>query len=174
MSNKISFFLNIIIIFLLSCVSSNSEELKILPLKKPILSKEIIEKKITQNIIKPKKKPKKKILSKKKLTPQEKPKKKIVKEEKTKPKKKIVAEKNKGGLILPRKKPLVVENKISKAKKKSKYYRKKDFALAKKAITEIEKKKWFKALSISKKDGEDKTLLSVGILNRKVPSSLTA
>ena len=117
MSNKISFFLNIIIIFLLSCVSSNSEELKILPLKKPILSKEIIEKKITQNIIKPKKKPKKKILSKKKLTPQEKPKKKILKEEKTKPKKKIVAEKNKGGLILPRKKPLVVEKKISKAKK---------------------------------------------------------
>jgi len=157
MSNKISFFLNIIIIFLLSCVSSNSEELKILPLKKPILSKEIIEKKITQNIIKPKKNPKKKILSKKKLTPQEKPKKKILKEEKTKPKKKIVAEKNKGGLILPRKKPLVVEKKISKAKKKSKYYRKKDFALAKKAITEMEKKKWFKALSISKK-AKDKSI----------------
>jgi len=157
MSNKISFFLNIIIIFLLSCVSSNSEELKILPLKKPILSKEIIEKKITQNINKPKKKPKKKILSKKELTPQEKPKKKILKEEKTKPKKKIVAEKNKGGLILPRKKPLVVEKKISKAKKKSKYYRKKDFALAKKAITEMEKKKWFKALSISKK-AKDKSI----------------
>ena len=62
MSNKISFFLNIIIIFLISYVSSHSEELKIVPLKKPILSKEVIEKKITQNIIKPKKKPKKKKL----------------------------------------------------------------------------------------------------------------
>ena len=118
MSNKISFFLNIIIIFLLSCVSSNSEELKILPLKKPILSKEIIEKKITQNIIKPKKKPRKQILSKEKLIPQEKPKKKIVKKEKVKPKKKIIAEKTKPELILPKKKPLVVEKKISKAKKK--------------------------------------------------------
>ena len=65
MSNKISFFLNIIIIFLLSYVCSHSEELKIVPLKKPILSKEVIEKKITQNIIKPKKKPKKKYYLKK-------------------------------------------------------------------------------------------------------------
>ena len=88
MSNKISFFLNIIIIFLLSLVCSHSEELKIVPLKKPVLSKETIEKKITQNIIKPKKKPKKQILSKDKLIPQEKPKKKIVKKEKVKPKKK--------------------------------------------------------------------------------------
>ena len=67
MSNKISFFLNIILIFLLYCVSSNSEDLKIVPLEKPILSKELIEKKITQNIIKPKKKPKKKILSKEEI-----------------------------------------------------------------------------------------------------------
>ena len=157
MSNKISFFLNIILIFLLSCISSNSEELNIVPLEKPILSKELIEKKITQNIIKPKKKPKKKISSKEEITPQEKPKKNIVKEEKTKTKKKIVTEKIKEGLILPKKKPLVVEKKISKAKKKSKYYRKKDFALAKKAITEMEKKKWFKALSISKK-AKDKSI----------------
>ena len=84
MSNKISFFFNIIIIFLLSFVCLHSEELKIIPLKKPILSKEVIEKKITQNIIKPKKKPKKQKLSKKELTPQEKPKKKITEKEKTK------------------------------------------------------------------------------------------
>ena len=50
MSNKISFFLNIIIIFLLSYVLSHSDELQIIPLKKPILSKEVIEKKITQNM----------------------------------------------------------------------------------------------------------------------------
>ena len=60
MSTKISFFLNIIIVFLLSCTFSQASELKIIPLKKPILSDEVIEKKITQNIIKPKQKPKKK------------------------------------------------------------------------------------------------------------------
>ena len=55
MSIKISFFLNIIIVFLLSCTFAQASELKIIPLKKPILSDEVIEKKITQNIIKPKK-----------------------------------------------------------------------------------------------------------------------
>ena len=64
---------------MLSCISSNSEELKIIPLEKPILSKELIEKKITQNIIKPKKNLKK-ISSKEEITPQEKPKKNIFKE----------------------------------------------------------------------------------------------
>ena len=42
MSTKISFFLNIIIVFLLSCTFSQASELKIIPLKKPILSDEII------------------------------------------------------------------------------------------------------------------------------------
>ena len=60
MSTKISFFLNIIVVFLLSCTFSQALELKIVPLKKPILSDEVIEKKITQNIIKPKQKPKNK------------------------------------------------------------------------------------------------------------------
>jgi len=45
----------------------------------------------------------------------------------------------------------MVSKKISKVQKKSKYYRKKDFSLAKKAIGAMEKKKWVKALSISKK-----------------------
>jgi len=63
MSTKISFFINIIIVFLLYCPFSQALELKIIPLKKPILSDEVIEKKITQNIIKPKQKPKKKIIT---------------------------------------------------------------------------------------------------------------
>ena len=63
MSTKISFFLNIIIVFLLSYTFSQAAELKIIPLKKPILSDEVLEKKITQNIIKTKQKPKKKIIT---------------------------------------------------------------------------------------------------------------
>ena len=51
MSTKISFFLNIIIVFLLSYTFSQASELKIIPLKKPILSDEILEKKMTQNIV---------------------------------------------------------------------------------------------------------------------------
>ena len=50
---------------------------------------------------------------------------------------------------------MVVSKKISKVQKKSKYYRKKDFSLAKKAITEMEKRKWVKALSIAKKAREN-------------------
>ena len=89
MSTKISFFLNIIIVFLLSCSFSHASELKIIPLKKPILSDEVIEKKITQNIIKPKQKPKKKIITEdKEIKPQKKPKKKVAKDKKIKPQKK--------------------------------------------------------------------------------------
>ena len=65
MSTKISFFLNIIIVFLLSCTFSQASELKIIPLKKPILSNEVIKKKKKQKKIKPKKKPKKKKKKKK-------------------------------------------------------------------------------------------------------------
>ena len=161
MSIKISFFLNIIIVFLLSYTFSQASELKIIPLKKPILSEEIIEKKITQNIIKPKQKPKKKIITKdEEIKPQKKPKKKVAKDKKIKPQKKpkkkvakdkkivkIEEEKTKLGIILPKEKPLVVSKKISKVQKKSKYYRKKDFSLAKKAIRAMEEKKWVKALS---------------------------
>jgi len=171
MSTKISFFLNIIIVFLLSCTFSQASELKIIPLKKPILSDEVIEKKITQNIIKPKQKPKKKIITEdKEIKPQKKPKKKVAKDKKIKPQKKpkkkvpkdkkivkIEEEKTKLGIILPKEKPLVVSKKITKVQKKSKFYRKKDFSLAKKAISAMEKKKWVKALSLSKK-ARDKSI----------------
>ena len=171
MSIKISFFLNIIIVFLLSCTFSQASELKIIPLKKPILSEEVIEKKITQNIIKPKQKPKKKIITEdEEIKPQKKPKKKVAKDKKIKPQKKpkkkvskdkkivkIEEEKTKLDIIFPKEKPLVVSKKISKVQKKSKYYRKKDFSLAKKAISAMEKKKWVKALSTAKK-ARDKSI----------------
>ena len=155
MSTKISFFINIIIVFLLYCPFSQALELKIIPLKKPILSDEVIEKKITQNIIKPKQKPKKKIITgDEEIKPQKKPKKKVIEEKKIV---KIKKEKNKLGLILPKEKPIVVKKEITKTQKKSKFYKKKDFALAKKAISLMEKKKWIKALSTAEK-ARDKSI----------------
>ena len=57
MVKKITFLAKIIGIFFCITIISNAIELKILPIKKPELNKEIKEKKISKNIIKPKKKP---------------------------------------------------------------------------------------------------------------------
>ena len=73
-----------------------------------------------------------------------------------KDKKKIATKKIKG-VIIPKSKPLVVKTKITKAQKKSKFYRKKDFNLARKAINLMEKKKWVTALSTAKK-ARDKSI----------------
>ena len=64
MPKKISIFFHIFVVFLLFYSYSQAEEIKILPLKKPLLTKEIIKKKISKNIIKPKKKPTKKVVVK--------------------------------------------------------------------------------------------------------------
>ena len=60
---KISFFVNIIVVFLLTFNCLVALELTIIPLKKPILDKAIKEKKISKNIIKPQKKPIKEVAS---------------------------------------------------------------------------------------------------------------
>ncbi len=52
---------------------------------------------------------------------------------------------------------MVVKKITTKAKKKSKYFRQKDYIIAKQAIKEIEKRKWSKALSIAKK-AKDKSI----------------
>ena len=57
MVKKTTFLAKIIGIFFCSTIISNAIDLKIIPLKKPDLSKEIKEEKILKNIIKPKKKP---------------------------------------------------------------------------------------------------------------------
>ena len=121
-------------------VGSRALELKIIPLEKPILDETIKEKKISKNILKPKEKPKKKIITSEK----------VLKE------KKIVKSKI-DGLLIPKSKPLVFKKDTKKTKIKSKYFRKKDFILAKKAIKEMEKGRWTKALSISKK-ARDKSI----------------
>ena len=133
MSKKISFFINIIVVFLLTFNCLVALELTIIPLEKPVLDKAIKEKKISKNIIKPQKKPIKEIAAEIKQVVE------------------IKKEKKKYDIIVPKTKPLIVKKEKSKLKKTSKYYRKKDFALAKKAIAEMEKRKWVAALSTAKK-----------------------
>ena len=65
MSKKISFLLKITLVVLTLNSYVLAEEIKIIPIKKPTLIQEIKEKKITQNILKPAPKPKKKVLKKK-------------------------------------------------------------------------------------------------------------
>ena len=155
MSKQISFFINIIIIFLLLSEISYTAEVSIIPLKKPTLNKEIKEEKLSKNIIKPKNKPtlnkevKEEKLSKSIIVPEKKPKQKIIKkEEKTKIVKK---QKKQINLLIPKNKPLIVKKEIIKIQKKSKYFKKRDFDLARKAIIAIEKRKWIKSLSYARK-----------------------
>ena len=108
----------------------------IYPKKKPILSKEIIEKKISKNLLIPLKKPKK--------IPLEKPKK--IKDEIKE--KKVSTLK---GVIIPKSKPLIVKKGASKIAKKSKFFNKRDFAYAKQAIQLMEKRKWKSAEKVAKK-----------------------
>ena len=95
-----------------------------LPLKKPISTKEEIKKKSKNSILKPLKKP-----SINRQISNEK----IIKTE---------TKEIKFNFKIPKKKPItksIVKNTNIKI---SKYYSKKDFSLAKKAISEMEKRKW--------------------------------
>ena len=105
-------------------------EISIIPLKKPIIDKETQSKKISQDILKPKPKPSKKI---KKIKTE------IVKKEV----KKI-------DFLIPKSKPLIVKKSKSTVKAQSKYYSQKEYVIAKKSIQEMEKRQWSTALSLSK------------------------
>ncbi len=135
------------ILFLLFCIFFSNPHLsyllanekKIIPLKKPQLSEAEINKKISVNILKPLAKPKK-------IDPNQKQK--IVKN----PKKD-----QKLNYLLPKKKPITAG--IIKKEKiiTSKYYNKKDVAIAKKAIVEMKKRNWSNAIKIAKK-AKDKSI----------------
>ena len=112
---------------------------EIIPPKKPIQTKEETQKKLLIDVLKPLPKP---------ITKSEK---KIVEE------KVIVKKEKKIDLILPKKKPLIAGIEKTDQIKISKYYNKKDFALAKKAISEMKKSKWPSALKSAKK-AKDKTI----------------
>jgi soluble lytic murein transglycosylase len=138
MPKKISFLIKILIIFWVIMSNNFAAELSIIPLKKPILDKSLVDKKITDGILKPKSKPGK-IKIKEKIEVVEK----IVK-------KKIT-------FLLPKSKPLIVKKELNKKNKKSNYFKQKDFDIAKKSIQLFEKGQWTKALALSKKT-KDKSI----------------
>ena len=135
MSKKILFF-----ILLFNMIGFNNVALSdLIPLKKPIQTKEVTNKKLLKDILAPLPKP------------LEKSKKNILK-------KKVVSKEVKlDSLILPKTKPLIAGSKKTKSVKISKYYSKKDFKLAKKAVSEMKKAKWTAALKTSKK-AKDKSI----------------
>ena len=133
---KKNLFLLAILFSFLATTYVSSEENVIIPLKKPTLNPELKEKKISINIIKPLEKPI------------------LVKEVKKKDEKEEIVENKKItklGIIVPKNKPKIVQKTIEKVAKKSKYFSKKEFELAAKAINAMQKGNWPNALSLAKK-----------------------
>ena len=140
MFKNLLLFIGLLVSF--SVIQNNvlADVISSIPLKKPSLTTEELDKKISKNILKPLKKPKKN-------------KGKIVKE------KEIVRTEKKIKLSfnIPKKKPTISGINTVRSVKISKYYNKKDFEIAKKAISEMKKSKWSTALGIAKK-AKDKSI----------------
>jgi soluble lytic murein transglycosylase len=136
-------FISLVISITVNINNLSAETAILIPLKKPSLTDEEIVKKLTQNILVPIKKPKKikevKIVEKK-IT-------KTVKETKDK----------KLSFKIPRKKPSIPGVTTSRSVKISKYYSKKDFNIARKAISEMQRSRWTSSLKIAKK-AKDKSI----------------
>ena len=139
MLKKLIFFISLIVFFNLAHLSTA----EIIPLKKPIQTKEEVKKKLLVDVLKPLPKPVEK--------------KEIKKKEKQVEKKVVLKKEIAQGIILPKKKPLIAGSKTIDTVKKSKYYNKKDFAIAKKAILEMKQAKWPTALKTAKK-AKDKSI----------------
>ena len=140
MLKNLLLFIGLLISIIISFNNLSAEIISLIPLKKPVLSNEEINKKISKNIIKPIRKPKKdKIVSIEK--------KKIIK----------TLKETKLSFKIPKKKPSIAGINTSKNIKISKYYSKKDFGIAKKAISEMQKSKWTTSLKIAKK-AKDKSI----------------
>ena len=133
---KLSFLAKIIVIALMLIINSYADVLPILPLKKPILDPADKIKKITKNIIKPKKKPssvkfiKSKELAKNSINTTE--------QHTIEVKNKITQKKQENTILkkflIPKSKPLIVKKESVKIQAKSKYFKQKDFDLAKRSI----------------------------------------
>ena len=135
MSKKILFF---VILFNLLNLNHFAHS-EIIPPKKPVQTKEEKQKKLLIDVLRPLPKP-------------------IAKTETEIVEKEVLVKKeNKSGLILPKKKPLIAGSKKTTDIKISKYYSKKDFNLANKAISEMKKAKWPSALKTAKK-AKDKSI----------------
>ena len=139
MSKKLLFIcLSISIFIIFNNVSAETATL--IPIKKPILTAEEINKKLSKNILIPIPKPKKidKIVIKEKdIT-------KIKKEKKL-------------SFNIPKKKPSISGVTTARSVKISKYYSKKDFIIARKAISEMQKSRWASSFKVAKK-AKDKSI----------------
>jgi soluble lytic murein transglycosylase len=133
MRKKLLFFVSCVFFssVIATCLFANEKIL--IPLKKPLLSEKEFKEKISLNLLKPQRKPKKKLTSATKE---------VTENKKTE---------QKSNFLLPKKKPVIAgltkKNKIIS----SKFYKKKDVAIAKNAINEMKKSNWTTALKISKK-----------------------
>lgn len=139
MPKKILIIFITIIHLLFGTTLAFSEEKKILPIKKPILSDSELQKKVLVNIIKP--------LPKPDLSKEQKKTEVATNEE----------NKQRPQYLLPKKKPLIAGINIKPDIDKSKFYSQKDFALAKKAVSEMKKSDWTNALKTAKK-AKDKSI----------------
>ena len=121
-------FLGLLILISVNFNYFLAETTLIIPLKKPSLSDNEIKHKISKNILKPLKKPKK--TESIKITE-----KKIVEVKNIKKNKEL-------SFKIPKKKPSIAGVTKSRSVKISKYYSKKDFNIARKAISEMQKSRW--------------------------------
>ncbi len=124
------------IFFLASIQLTFSNEL-LIPLKKPLLSDEIINKKLSHTFIIPQKKPNQKSKNQK------------ITNNTKKIKENRITKIN--GIIIPKNKPLIVKKQRARVIKKSNYYSEIDINYAKQAITFMEKGNWRDARKIAKK-----------------------
>ena len=139
MLKKFIFFINLFFFSTITILFST----EIIPLKKPTQTKAEKDQKLLIDVMKPLPKP----------IPE-----KIVEEIKKKPEGEIKLKAEKDlGIILPKKKPLIAGTKKTDTAKKSRYYNKKDFEIAKKAISEMKQAKWPAALKTAKK-ARDKSI----------------
>jgi soluble lytic murein transglycosylase len=138
MFKNLLYFVVLISIILINFTNANSEDKKLLPIKKPDLTVEEIEQKLSINILRPLEKPK----------------------DQTEPEIEevnIEISEKKIAFIIPKKKPIVLGKTESEKIEISKFFNKKDFTIAKKAISEMEKSQWTKALSTSSR-AKDKSI----------------
>ena len=138
-------FISLFISILLNFNNLSAKTLTLTPLKKPNLTAEEIDKKISKNILKPIKKPKKSKKSKL-VESKEKGNLQIIKSEKL-------------TFKIPKRKPSISGSHKSTNIKISKYYNKKDFAIAKKAISEMQKSKWSTSLKTANR-ARDKSIFN--------------
>ena len=156
MTKTLSKFLILFLFSLLITENSLSDKI-IIPNKKPIYTTSLKEK-----FILPEKKPilsesvKLKIKQKSFLLPAKKPVAKSVEKpkdlvkEKEVAKEKIILTKEEDKIILPKNKPSVYKKQVEKVAQKSQYFSKKDFRLAKKIFSNVDKRKWDSALNLAK------------------------